>query len=149
MKFRFVALLAVLLCALDFPAFATQRTGACGDKFIAPAANSLALTAADDGTLISPANATGPADGWAAASLPVSLPSLASLSGNPWTVCGTSDHNAAVVFKAPVLAVPAAPVLSQAAGGSLPARTYFVQVTPSGDVAKPDAVPGPLPGTPL
>ncbi len=118
-----------LACALAFPAFATQRTGACGDKFVAPAANSLALVSGDDGSLISPANATGPADGWAAASLPVTLPSIPSLSGNPWTVCGTSDNNNAVVFLAPSLAVPSVPVLSQTAGGSLPARTYFVAVT--------------------
>ncbi len=127
MIFRLALLVALLVSAL--PAMATQRTGACGDKFLAPAANSLALVAADDGTLISPANATGPADGWAAASLPVTLPALASLSGNPWTACGTSENNAAVVFIAPPLAVPAIPVLSQTAGGSLAARTYFVQVT--------------------
>ncbi len=120
---------AALACVIAFPAAATQRTGACGDKFIAPAASSLALTSADDGSLISPANGTGPADGWAAASLPTSLPDVASLSGNPWTVCGTSDNNKAVVFKAPLLAVPSVPVLSQSAGGSLSARTYFVQVT--------------------
>jgi hypothetical protein len=123
-------LIAVALAyAPAFPAFATQRTGACGDKFVAPAVSSLALVGADDGTLISPANATGPADGWAAASLPVTLPVVASLSGNPWTACGTSENNKAVVFNAPTLTVPAAPVLSQTVGGSLAARTYFVQVT--------------------
>ena len=120
---------AALACAVAFPAVATQRTGGCGDKFIAPPAASYAATVADDGTLISPTNATGPAAGWGAASLPVALPSIAAIANHPWTICGTSENNRAVIFTAPTLAAPSAPALSQTTGGSLPARTYVVSVT--------------------
>jgi hypothetical protein len=120
---------ATLLCALALPALAATNTGGCGEKILAPATATYAAALADDGALISPANALGPAAGWGAASLAVALPSVASLGAKPWTVCGTSDNNRAVVFNAPTLAAAAAPALSQTTGGSLVARTYYVAVT--------------------
>lgn len=120
---------AALACALGWPALAAQNTGGCGDRVIAPAVVSYNAVAADDGLLLSPANALGPAAGWGAASLGVSLPDPSSLGAKPWTVCGTSDNNRAVIFTAPALAAAAAPTLSQTTGGSLVARTYYVAVT--------------------
>jgi hypothetical protein len=120
---------AAVTCALAVPALAAQNTGGCGNKVLAPAVATYNAAVADDGTLISPANATGPAVGWGAASLAVALPSVAAIGANPWTICGTSEGNKALIFNAPNLAAPAAPVLSQTAGGSLVARTYYVAVT--------------------
>lgn len=108
-------------------AYATP-TGACGAHYIAPGASSYTAGAGDDGTLVSPANATGPLAGWASASLPVSLPAPAT-AGVGWTMCGTSEGNKAVVFNVPLLAAPAAPTLGTSNGGSLGARTEYYKIT--------------------
>lgn len=127
MRFRYLATLFAAL-ALACPLTAQAGTGACGARFIAPTASSYSAVQSDDGTIVSPKNATGAGAGWAAASLPVALPSLDSVT-SPWAICGTSDSNKAVVFNAPQLAAPVTPGLSQTAGGTISAVTYYVKIT--------------------
>lgn len=96
--------------------------------FIAPAAASYNAATGDNDTMISSANATGGAVGWAGASIQVNLPTVTSVAVG-WFMYGVSDANKAVVFAAPQLAPPAAPTLGQTPGGVLGARTRFVQIT--------------------
>jgi hypothetical protein len=119
----------VLACAFVPSAFAVTQTGACGNRLIAPGASLYLVGNSDDGTRIDAANATGPALGWAAASLPVTLPSMSSILSHPWTVCGASENNKALVFNAPLLAAPSAPVLSSTTGGTIGSTTYYVKAT--------------------
>jgi hypothetical protein len=108
------------------PAYA--GTGACGARFIEPTTASYAAASADDGTMISSGNATGPAAGWAAASLLVNLPLLGAIT-TPWTICGLTDNNTALVFNAPLLSPPATPSLSSTTGGVIGSTTYYVKIT--------------------
>ncbi|MGD9613842.1 MAG: hypothetical protein AB7H90_01445 [Alphaproteobacteria bacterium] len=103
-------------------------SGACGVRYIAPAEASYTAGANDDGSLIGSANATGAAAGWAAASLPVTLPMPEDVVPN-WTICFTTEANKAVVIRPPSLAAPSAPALSQTTGGTLTPRTYYVRIT--------------------
>ena len=124
--FRCIVLASLL--ALLVPATASAGTGACGAAYIAPAVSSYSAAATDDGSMISSANATGPVAGWAAASLSVNLPAMSGIS-SPWSICGFTDGNNAVVFNAPALAAPATPVLSATTGGSIGATTYYAKIT--------------------
>src|SRR5262249_50487901 len=75
---------------------ATVGRGATG-RFNAPAAPSYTAAGVDDGSIILPTNATGPGAGWASASLPVTLPTAASV-GAGYTIAFISDNNKAVVI---------------------------------------------------
>lgn len=66
-------------------------------RYAAPVASSYTAAGVDDGLLLSSANATGSAAGWAAASLPVTLPDPA-LVGAGWTMGFVTDANKAVVL---------------------------------------------------
>lgn len=127
MKFPFAFLVALIASAISASS-AYAGSGNCGSHFIAPTAASFNATSGDDGTRISSANATGAGVGWAAASLPVALPSPASV-GVGWTLCGATDNNKALVLNAPLLSAPAAPTLGSTTGGSLSARTEYYKVT--------------------
>lgn len=93
--------------ALIGPTFAGSNIGATSpgigvigrgslSRYAAPAVAAKTLYGADDGTLFSAANATGPATGFTAASLPITLPNPAQV-GAGYTVGFVTDANKAVV----------------------------------------------------
>ncbi len=69
-------------------------------RFSAPTVSSRTLVGADDGTIFSAANATGPSSQFTAASLPVTLPDPAQV-GAGWAAGFVTDANKAVVITAP------------------------------------------------
>lgn len=128
MKFLSRCTLAVSILLSTVGVACATPTGGCGSGVRSPTANSYNATAADEGYAFDPTNATGPAQGWASVSLPVTLPVPSTVSTN-FTICGFTNDNKALIFNAPLLAAPSAPALSSNSGGTLTARTEYYKIT--------------------
>ncbi len=100
-----------VLCAIPFAA----GGGVCDVAFTTPAAFAYPVGSDNDRTMASPANAACAGSGWTTPSLPVSLPSPATV-GAVWTKCFVADQSKGAMSTVPPLSAPAIPSLSSTAG---------------------------------